>query len=85
MAKAVRSVISLHPFLAHPEAQRIGPGDLIYLNVAGQPMVILNSHKVTGDLLDRRSMVYSDRPHNIVACGIMTGGLLFALSHFDDV
>jgi len=78
---------SLHPFIAHAEAQRIGPlaGDLIYLNIAGQPMVIINSHKVAGDLLDRRPRIYSDRPHNIVACGIMTGGLLFALSRFDDV
>jgi len=84
MAKAVRSVLSIHPPLAHSEAQRIGPGDLVYLNVAGQPIVVLNSHKVAGDLLDRRSRIYSDRPHNIVGC-IMTGGLLFALSHFDDV
>ena len=85
MAKAARSVISLHPFFAHPEAQWIGPGDLIYLNVAGQPIVILNSHKVAGDLLDRRSRIYSDRPRSIVGCDIMTGGLLFALSHFGDV
>jgi len=69
----------------HSEAQRIGLGDLIYLNVVGQPIVIINSHKVAGDLLDRRSRIYSDRPRSIVACDIITGGLLFALSHFDDV
>ena len=85
MAKAVRSVLSLHPPSAHSEVQRIGLGDLIYLDVAGQPIVICNSHKVAGDLLDRRSRIYSDRPRSIVACDIMTGGLLFALSHFDDV
>ena len=60
-------------------------GDLIYLNAAGQPMVVMNSHKVARDLLDRRSRIYSDRPRNIVAGDIMTGGLLFAFSHFGDV
>ena len=77
--------ISFHPPLAYSETQRIEPGDIIYLNVVGQPMVVLNSHKVAGDLLDRRSRIYSDRPRNIVGCDIMTGGLLFALSHFGDV
>jgi hypothetical protein len=61
------------------------PGDLIYLNVIGQPIVVLNSRKVAADLLDRRATIYSDRPRNIVACDIMSGGLLFALSHYDEV
>jgi len=60
-------------------------GDLIYLNAAGQPMVVLNSHRVASDLLDRRSAIYSDRPQNIVACDIMTGGLLFAFTGYNDV
>ena len=60
-------------------------GDLVYLNAAGQPVVVLNSHKVATDLLDRRATIYSDRPHNIVANDIMSGGLLFALSHYGDV
>ncbi|KAH9987169.1 cytochrome P450 [Russula compacta] len=60
-------------------------GDLIYLNAAGQPIVVLNSQKVAVDLLDRRAGIYSDRPRNIVACDIMTGGLFFALSGWGDV
>ena len=74
------SLSALGPFL-----KRARPGNLIYLNAAGQPIVILNSHKVAGDLLDRRAKVYSDRPRNIVAGEIMTGGFLFALAHYDDV
>ena len=42
-------------------------GDVIYLNAAGQPIVILNSQKVAANLLDRRAGIYSDRPCNIVA------------------
>ena len=57
----------------------------MYLNALGQHIVVMNSHKVAGDLLDRRSIIYSDRPRNIVACDTMTGGLLFAFSRFGDV
>ncbi|KAI9511326.1 cytochrome P450 [Russula earlei] len=59
-------------------------GELIYLNVAGQPIVVLNSHRVAVDLLDRRSGIYSDRPRSIVAGDIMTGGLIFALAQYGD-
>ena len=60
-------------------------GDVIYLNAAGQPMVILNSQKVAADLLDRRAGIYSDRPRNIVASDIMTGGLLVVFTRYNDM
>jgi hypothetical protein len=56
----------------------------MYVNAAGQPIVVLNSRKVAADLLDRRATIYSDRPRNIVALDIMSRGLLFALSHYND-
>ena len=37
-------------------------GDVIYLNVLGQPIVILNSKAAIADLLDARGAIYSDRP-----------------------
>jgi hypothetical protein len=37
-------------------------GDLIYLSVMGQPVIVINSHKVAMDLLDKRSVIYSGRP-----------------------
>ncbi|KAI0270345.1 cytochrome P450 [Russula aff. rugulosa BPL654] len=59
-------------------------GDLIYINAAGQPVVIINSPKVGVALLDRRAAIYSDRPRNIVASDIMSDGLLFAFSRYGD-
>ncbi|KAN0124436.1 cytochrome P450 monooxygenase [Russula decolorans] len=59
-------------------------GDLIYLNAAGQPVVIINSPKAGVALLDRRAAIYSDRPRNIVVSDIMCGNLLFAFSRYDD-
>jgi hypothetical protein len=59
-------------------------GDLIYLNAAGQPIVIINSQKVALELLDRRAAIYSDRPRNVVACDIMTGGLLLGFAPYGE-
>ncbi|SJL10290.1 related to O-methylsterigmatocystin oxidoreductase [Armillaria ostoyae] len=60
-------------------------GDLMYFNVAGQPLVVLNSQKVAADLLDRRAGKFSDRPRNIVASDIMTGGNLVVFTRYGDV
>ncbi|KAG8881299.1 hypothetical protein FRB97_009713 [Tulasnella sp. 331] len=37
-------------------------GPLTYLNVLGQPILIINTHEAAVDLLEKRSAVYSDRP-----------------------
>jgi hypothetical protein len=34
---------------------------LIYLNMAGTHMIVVNSAKAANDLFDRRSAIYSDR------------------------
>jgi hypothetical protein len=59
------------------------PGDLIYLDAAGQPVVIINSQRVAAELLDRRAAIYSDRPHNVVV-DVITGGLFLGLSQYGD-
>ncbi|KAG8836181.1 hypothetical protein FRC17_009524 [Serendipita sp. 399] len=42
-------------------------GDLIYLSVLGQPIYLLNSFKAATELMDKRAMIYSDRPIMIMA------------------
>lgn len=37
-------------------------GDVVYLNIIGQHIVILNSVKATTELLEKRSSNYSSRP-----------------------
>ncbi len=59
-------------------------GPIIHVNVLGQPLIVLNTHKVAADLLDRRPAIYLDRPPNIV-CDTMTGGKLFALAGSTDM
>ncbi|KAF9522294.1 cytochrome P450 [Crepidotus variabilis] len=36
--------------------------DILYLNVAGQAMIVLDTAQVASDLLDKRSSIYSSRP-----------------------
>ncbi|KAK0622811.1 cytochrome P450 [Immersiella caudata] len=50
-------------------------GDLMYLNAAGQHVVVLNSLQAVAGLLDRKAAVSSHRPRSIVV-GIMTGNLM---------
>lgn len=41
-------------------------GDLVYLDVLGKPMLILGTHDVALDLLEKRSALYSDRAQSIM-------------------
>lgn len=35
---------------------------MIYVNLLGQPIIVLNSVESAVDLLDKRGAIYSDRP-----------------------
>jgi hypothetical protein len=56
----------------------------MYLNVLGQPILVLHSLKAAFELLDRRANIYSDRPRMIVAHDILCGGLFTALMPYGD-
>lgn len=47
-------------------------GEITYINVLGQEMIILNSSKAAVEILDKRSANYSDRPV-IMMCGEIVG------------
>lgn len=60
-------------------------GEIIYMTVAGQRLLIVNSQRVASDLLEKRASKNSDRPRNIVAAELLTGGLLFVFTRYNDV
>jgi hypothetical protein len=41
-------------------------GDVNYLEVLGQPLVVLNSYTACKDLLEKRSAIYSSRPRFVL-------------------
>jgi hypothetical protein len=52
-----------YPLSSHAHHTHHGsPGDVIYLEVLGKPMLVLNSMEAINDLLDKRSDIYSCRP-----------------------
>ena len=57
----------------------------MYLNVLGQPILVIHSLKTAFELLDRRANIYSDRPRYAVAQDILCGGLFTALMPYGDV
>ena len=59
-------------------------GDVVYLNVVGQPMIVLNTQKAAGDILDRRAAVNSGRPRLIVGHELICGGLFFAMEPHNE-
>ncbi|KAL0579343.1 hypothetical protein V5O48_002676 [Marasmius crinis-equi] len=59
-------------------SRQLGP--VFHLNLAGQDVVVLGTHKAAADLLDRRSSIYSDRARNYVAGELMAGGMVFGFT-----
>jgi hypothetical protein len=59
-------------------------GEVMYLDGAGQPVVVFNSLKSAFEVLERRSGIYSDRPRLIMSQEILSGDLLFPLLNQND-
>jgi hypothetical protein len=60
---------ALSPF---PLITKMIPGEITYTSVLNQSILILNSAKSAFDLLDKKSLIYSARPH-LVMCGELVG------------
>ncbi|KIM35566.1 hypothetical protein M413DRAFT_79273 [Hebeloma cylindrosporum] len=58
--------------------------DIIHANALGTSIVILNSYKVAVDVLDKRSAIYSSRPHFTMLHELSGWGFLFSLLPYGD-
>lgn len=53
-------------------AKKYGP--INYINIAGQPILVINTHEDAVNLLEKRGAIYSDRPHMVMGvelCGTL--------------
>ena len=73
MGKTLRSVLFAPSWnesfnLIHNQWSDVGTatGDVNYLEVLGQSMVVLNSYTACKDLLEKRSAIYSSRPRMVL-------------------
>lgn len=58
-------------------------GPVMFLNLAGQPFVILSTVNAAQDLLSQRSAQYSDRPRMVMAGELVTKGMQILLRPYD--
>ncbi|KAH9053923.1 cytochrome P450 [Lactarius vividus] len=57
----------------------------MYINALGKGMLIINSQRVAVDLLEKRSTIYSSRPHYISAGDFMTKNMSFSILPYGDL
>ncbi|KAL0951064.1 hypothetical protein HGRIS_007803 [Hohenbuehelia grisea] len=65
-------------WIAYAQEWRERYGDLIYVHMFGNPLLILNSAEVVADLFEKRSSVYSSRPIRTMIVELMGWGWLFS-------
>lgn len=53
--------------------------DIIYLNVAGTSIVVLDTFEAAFQLLEKRSAIYSSRPHFNMLCDLLGYGSIVGL------
>ncbi|KDQ24006.1 hypothetical protein PLEOSDRAFT_1059179 [Pleurotus ostreatus PC15] len=58
--------------------------DILYLNVAGVSVIVLNSTDAANDLLSRRSSIYSSRPHAVMLTELSGCDWAFATMPYND-
>jgi len=63
----------LHPAAAHDRFI----GDFIYVEVFGMPMLYINKYETAVELLNKRSSIYSSRPHFVMAMDLYVLLILF--------
>ncbi|KAF8921315.1 cytochrome P450 [Mucidula mucida] len=59
-------------------------GDIVYLNAAGQPVIILSSRKAISELFDQRGAIYSNRPRMVMGGEIVGWGEGVPLSSYGN-
>ncbi|KAJ7163889.1 cytochrome P450 [Mycena crocata] len=59
-------------------------GDLIFLNVLRNPILVINSAEVAQDLLEKKSAIYSSRPIRVMQKDVMGFHFLFTGMKYDS-
>nr|BAK09477.1 cytochrome P450 [Postia placenta] len=76
-------VPQVHPWLTYSRWARVY-GDIFYLDALGQHIIVINSARVARELLDRRSSIYSGRPHLIMAGQLVGGDRMLIMQPYGD-
>ncbi|KXN81511.1 O-methylsterigmatocystin oxidoreductase [Leucoagaricus sp. SymC.cos] len=84
----VGNALSIPTEYTHKFYKRLGDElgtKILYLEAFGQPIVVLNSVQMGKDLLEKRSSIYSDRPHMTMLLDIMKIDYFFSFLPYGDI
>ncbi|KAL4081062.1 cytochrome P450 [Scleroderma citrinum] len=59
-------------------------GDILFVHIFGYTGVIIGSAKIAEDLLEKRSVIYADRPRSVMAGELSGWGKVMLLSDYND-
>ncbi|TFK41062.1 cytochrome P450 [Crucibulum laeve] len=77
------SLPTTYPWITYANWQNIY-GDVIYLRVLGNPVIVLNSSVAISDLLERRGNIYSSRPIRTMVVELIGWDWLFSSMCYGD-
>ncbi|KAH8977903.1 hypothetical protein EDB86DRAFT_3054429 [Lactarius hatsudake] len=60
-------------------------GEMMYVSALGQGVLVINSPRIAIDLLEKRSNIYSNRPHYVSASEFSTKDLMLSLTAYGDL
>jgi hypothetical protein len=60
-------------------------GEMMYISALGKGVLVINSQRVAIDLLEKRSNIYSDRPHYICAGDFSTKNLTLSKTSYGEL
>ncbi|OSX62590.1 hypothetical protein POSPLADRAFT_1142232 [Postia placenta MAD-698-R-SB12] len=73
----------VHPWLTYSRWAQVY-GDILHLDALGQHIIVINSAKIARELLDKRSAIYSGRPHLVMAGDLAGQDRLLILQPYGD-
>ncbi|KIJ22362.1 hypothetical protein M422DRAFT_197247, partial [Sphaerobolus stellatus SS14] len=59
-------------------------GDIFQFDIFGKPAIVISSYEVAKELLDKRALLYSDRPRMIMAGEMVGMDRIFPVKSYDD-
>ncbi|KAG8679301.1 hypothetical protein FRC11_003903, partial [Ceratobasidium sp. 423] len=58
--------------------------DIIYFRVLGSDTIVLNTREAAAELLERRSNIYSDRPHMVMAKDLVGWRQMLGMADYSE-
>ncbi|KAF8993007.1 cytochrome P450 [Cyathus striatus] len=75
---------SIAPWKTYAKWSKLYKSDVLHLQAAGSSLIILNSYEAAKELLEKRSAIYSSRPHSVMLTELSGCGFQFSLMPYTD-